>query len=365
MAKIDITKIDRNMQQQKIDPAGLRWLDPRDGGFQVLGLYWFDREKRYHRFPKKITRRILRPELISLAACPAGGQLRFRTDSRRIVIAVKNTPSVGSGKMPETNRSGCDLYLGGPGQEVYWSTGWPVPGKSEYTSELFSSKEKKMRDFRLNLPLYNGVKNLLLAIETDAELVPPTPLPIQKPVVIYGTSITQGGCGSRPGSTFTNRLSRSLQVEFLNFGFSGQGKNDPEMAELLTEIDDPAMFILDSQANSINPAYVRERVPRFLDILRKRYPELPIVIVTKIIYGPRYSLDVQMKQEFKKIYQRRKKAGDRNLYFIDGSKCWPETDTENTVDGVHPTDAGFEKMALYLEPRLRKILESYGYSVNG
>ncbi len=267
--------------------------------------------------------------------------------------------------MPETNRSGCDLYLGGPGHEVFWSNGWPVPGKSEYTAELFSSKEKKIRDFRLNLPLYNGVKDLLLAIETDAELLPPTPLPIKKPVVIYGTSITQGGCASRPGSAFTSRLSRSLQAEFLNFGFSGQGQNDPEMAQLLTEIDDPAMFILDSYANSISPAHVRERVPRFLDILRKRYPELPIVIVTKIIYGPRYGYFLPMKQEFREIYRRRKKAGDRNLFFIDGSKCWPETDTENTVDGIHPTDAGFAKMAQYLEPKLRRILESYGYSVNG
>ena len=364
MAKIDITKIDRLMAQKKIDPEGLRWLDPRDGGFDVLGLYWFDREKRYNRFPRKMSRKKLRPALLQLAVCTAGGQLRFRTDSRRIVISVKNPPIKSAGKTPETARSGCDLYIGEPGHEIFWANGWPLPGKCEYTAELFRSEEKKVRDFRLNFPLYNGIKEFLIALETDAELLPPTPLPIPKPVVIYGTSITQGGCASRPGSAFTNRLSRSLQAEFLNFGFSGQGQNDPEIAEMLTEISDPAMIIIDSQANSIDQAHVRERVPRFLDILRASFPEVPIVIVSRIIYGPRYGSEVPLKKEFQKIYRRRRKAGDRNLFFIDGSKCWAREDTENTVDGAHPTDAGFAKMALYLDPPLRKILKAYGYAID-
>lgn len=364
MGKIDIAKIDRNMQQQQIDPEGLRWLDPRDGGFDVLGLHWFDREKRYNRFPRKMSRKKLRPALLQLAVCTAGGQLRFRTDSRRIVISVKNTPIRSAGKTPETARSGCDLYVGGPGHEVFWNIGWPVPGRYEYTAELFRSEEKKMRDFRLNFPLYNGMRSFLIALETEAELLPPTPLPIRKPIIIYGTSITQGGCASRPGSAFTNRLSRSLQAEFLNFGFSGQGKNDPEIAELLTEVRDPAMIIIDSQANSPGIDHVRERVPAFLDILRKQFPEIPIVIISKIIYAPRFGSEVPMAMEFKKIVQRRRRKGDRNLFFIDGSKCWPHEDTENTVDGIHPTDAGFAKMALCLDPPLRKILKAYGYSVN-
>ena len=105
MAKIDITKIDRLMAQQKIDPEGLRWLDPRDGGFDVLGLHWFDREKRYNRFPRKMSWKKLRPALLHLAVCTAGGQLRFRTDSRRIVISVKNPPIKSAGKTPETAKA--------------------------------------------------------------------------------------------------------------------------------------------------------------------------------------------------------------------------------------------------------------------
>ena len=362
MKNLDIEKIDRYMQRSKIDPKGLRWFDPRDGIFEVSGFYWFDKEKRYHRFPRKMKKRLPRPALEHLASCTAGGQLRFRTDSCRIVLSVKITSSIVSATMAETGRSGFDLYLGKPGSEVFWAPALPVPGKKEYVSEIFTAKDRKMRDFRINFPLYNGVSKLSVALDQDAVLLPPEPLPVSKPIVIYGTSITQGGCASRPGSAFTNRLSRELQAEFLNFGFSGHGQNDPEIAELLAEIKDPAMYIIDSEANSVSAEKVRERVPRFLDILRKDHPDVPIVIVTKVCYGPRYDGSVipLLKEEFRKIYRSRKRAGDKNLYFVDGSSFWSEEDcTENTIDGAHPTDLGFARMAKKLKPILLKLLIKY------
>ncbi|MBQ9337201.1 MAG: SGNH/GDSL hydrolase family protein [Lentisphaeria bacterium] len=362
MQKLDMEKIDRYMQRKKIDPAGLRWLDPRDGVFEVSGFYWFETEKRYHRFPRKMSRSSIPQAVKTLASCTAGGQLRFRTDSRRIVLSVKTVGKTPRVTMAETGRSGFDLYVGKTGSEIFWDTAKPVSGKTEYVSEIFRTKSRKMREFRLNFPLYNGVSKLSVALEEDARLLPPSPLPVKKPIVIYGTSITQGGCASRPGSAFTNRLSRELQAEFLNFGFSGHGQNDPEAAELLAEVEDPAMYILDSEANSISAEKVRERVPRFLDILRRDHPETPIVIVTKVPYGPRYSQEIPiLKEEFRKIYQTRKKAGDRNLYFVDGTDFWaPEDYSENTVDGAHPTDLGFARMAEKLKPVLLKLLQKYG-----
>ena len=361
MKKLDIEKIDRYMQRNKIDPSGLRWFDPKNGEFEVSGFYWFSSEKRYHRFPRKMEKVELRPALHQLAVCTSGGQLRFRTDSRRIVISVKNTSNISSATMADTGRSGFDLYTGKPGSELFWDAAKPIPGKSEYAAEVFQTKNKKMRDFRLNFPLYNGVSELAVALEQDAALKPPTPLPVKKPIVIYGTSITQGGCASRPGSAFTNRLSRELQAEFLNFGFSGHGQNDPEIAELLAEIKDPAMYIIDSEANSVSAEKVRERVPRFLDILRRNHPDTPIVIVTKVPYGPRPSQNIpSLKEDFRKIYQDRKKAGDKNLYFVDGTDFWPVEDyTENTIDGAHPTDLGFARMTKKLKPVLLKLLKKY------
>ena len=142
MQKLNMEKIDRYMQRRKIDPAGLRWLDPRDGVFEVSGFYWFQSEKRYHRFPRKMSRSPIRAAVKQLASCTAGGQLRFRTDSRRIVLSVKVIGNIPSATMAETGRSGFDLYEGKPGNEIFWDTAKPVPGKTEYVSEIFRTKKR-------------------------------------------------------------------------------------------------------------------------------------------------------------------------------------------------------------------------------
>ena len=357
MPKLDIEKLDRYLRNAKIDPKGLRWLDPREEPFEVLGLYWFKSEKRWHRLPLKAEKCGIRPPVLELACCTAGGQLRFRTDSCRIVLSVR---TVSEAYTP--GRSGFDLYTGELGNELFWSSARPAIGQKEYSSELFHVSERKMREFRLNFPLYNGVEELSVGLEEGVSLLPPAPLPVKKPVVIYGTSITQGGCASRAGSAFTNQLSRRLQAEFLNFGFSGNGQNEPEMAQLLAEIEEPAMFIIDSEANSVSAELIRERVPRFLSILREKHPQVPIVIVTKVPYGPRYACEIPvLKEEFRTIYEARKRSGDRNIYFVDGTAFWSGDDyTENTIDGAHPTDLGFTRMADKLEPVLRQLMEQYG-----
>ena len=346
------------MARTKIDPTGLKFLDPRHGGFTVEGLYWFDSEKRYQRFPQAVEK-LIKPSVWALSCCTAGGQIRFATDSRRIVVSAKSLNCNYNSKMAETGRSGFDLYCGNPGEdEEFWNTVRPVPGELEFTDEVFHAEDKQIRHFRLNFPLYNGVEELFIGLEDDSTLLPPAPLKSKQPIVIYGTSITQGGCASRPGSAFTNILSRIFEMEFLNFGFSGNGQNHLEVAEILTEIKNPAMFILDSEANSISAELVNERVPRFLDIIRKAYPAIPILVLSKIPYGKRYAVELpSLKAEFKAIVEQKQAAGDQNIHFVDGSNFFAPNDySENTVDGAHPTDRGFAQMAQALEPVLRKFL---------
>ncbi|MBR7140497.1 MAG: SGNH/GDSL hydrolase family protein [Lentisphaeria bacterium] len=361
MKELDIEKLDRYMQRRKINPEGLKWHDPAGGIFKVEGLYWFDKEKRYNRFPSQLAPGH-NEKVVTLARCTAGAQIRFRTDSNRILLSVRNTSSSAGVTMAETGCRGFDLYTGTPGKEIFWNTALPISGDESYIDEIFYTDKKEMREFRLNFPLYNGVQKLSIALEENAVLLPPSPLAVKSPVVIYGTSITQGGCASRPGTAFTNRLSRALQAEFLNFGFSGNGVNDPETAELLSTIEDPALFIIDSEANSISAELIQQRVPRFLDILRAKHPQTPILIVTKVPYGYRYIKTLpSLKEEFRKIYLERQAAGDSNIYFFDGSTFWDQDDTEHNVDGAHPNDSGFALMAQKLEPILRELLKKYGF----
>lgn len=355
---MDIEKLDRYMARCAVDYTDIEFFDPRDGGFTLEGFYWFKDHSRYHRLPWAAEKSVT-PAVWTLAGCTAGGQLRFVTDSCRIIVSAKNIDVKSSPKMAETGRSGFDLYCGTPGvDEEFWNIARPHPGELEFTDEVFSVKEKKLRHFRLNFPLYNGVEELFIGLEKNSLILPPEPLKSSRPIVIYGTSITQGGCASRPGSAFTNILSRKLNMEFLNFGFSGNGQNHLAVAEILTQIKDPAMFILDSEANSISADLVNERVPQFLEIIRNAFPDIPIAVLSKIPYGKRYAVELpSLKAEFLRIVEEKQAAGDKNIFFVDGSDFFEPADySENTVDGAHPTDRGFAQMAEKLEPVLRKLL---------
>lgn len=355
---MDIKKLDRYMARSKIDLTDLEFFDPRTGNFSVEGLYWFDSEKRYQRLPQSAANSVP-PAIWTLSECPTGAQIRFQTDSCRIVVSGRRLDTVINPLMAETGRSGFDLYCGELGAEEFWNVVQPTANEQEFADQPFNVQEKKMRHFRLNFPLYSNIDEFFIGVEKGSSILPPAPLKSSRPIVIYGTSITQGGCASRPGSLFTNILSRKLQMEFLNFGFSGNGSNHLEVAKVLADIKNPGMFILDSEANSISAELIRERVPVFLDIIRQGYgQDVPIVVLSKVTYGQRYALELPvLKDEFRAIVEARQNSGDDNIFFVDGSSFFDTADySENTIDGAHPTDRGFFQMAQKLEPVLKEII---------
>ena len=351
----DVTKIDKYMQVGKADETGLAWLDPWEAPFQLSGLYRFNDEKKFQRIPKEMMEG-LRPGLLSLAKCTAGVQLRFRSDTTRVNLAVSVPKCRQSALQPQAGQYGFDLYVDG----IYWSLTQVTDNSKPYRFELFNCQPAKMREFVLNFPLYNGVNYLRIGLDENAKLEAPTPHAISRPVVIYGTSITQGGAASRPGMCFTNIISRKLNVEMLNFGFSGLGQNDLKMAEILAEIKTPAMYIIDSEANSVSSEKVNERVPVFLDVLRKAHPDVPILVLSKVKYGPRYAAQCPIfKEHFRRIVQERQLAGDRNIHFLDGSNFFGPDDEyfDCTTDSAHPNDLGFYRMAKAIAPVMKDLLK--------
>ena len=351
----DVTKIDKYMQVGKADETGLAWLDPWEAPFQLSGMYRFSDEKKFQRIPQKMMEG-LRPGLISLAKCTTGFQLRFRSNTTRINLAVSVPKCKQSSLQAQAGQYGFDLYVDG----VYWSLTQVPDNTKPYKFELFNNKNAKMREFVLNFPLYNGVNYLRIGLDENAKVEAPTPRAISKPVVIYGTSITQGGAASRPGMAFTNIISRKLNIDILNFGFSGMGQNERKVAEILAEIKEPAMYIIDSEANSVSSAKVNERVPVFLDILRKAHPNVPILVLSKVKYGPRYGSQIPLlKEEFRKIVEQRQQAGDQNIHFLDGSDFFGPDDEyfECTTDSAHPNDLGFFRMAKAITPVVKKLLK--------
>lgn len=361
--KVSPYQLDQNMKIDNARGDDLLWHSPLDEPFQVSGFAWFDTEHKYRRLPAAPDVPI-RPEVNALANCTSGGQIRFCTNSRTVSVRVRLTAGASMYHMPPTGECGMDAYLGGPREWRHAGTTRFQPGQIEYESSLFNVEDhdRKVHSFLFNMPLYQGVEELWIGLEPDAELLAPEPYDCAKKVIVYGTSITQGGCASRPGMSYTNILSRRLHLEFINLGFSGNGKGEPELAELAAQIGEPACLVVDYEANCGGTEAYQQTLPQYIETYRKFHPEVPIILVSRIPHGgesfmPEILEGRLARRKFQvDLIRQLTEAGDHHLTFVDGSELLGNDPGEATVDGVHPTDLGFQRMADGLEPVLRQVI---------
>lgn len=359
---VGIAKYDRLMRVGGLHLEGIEWRSPKEPPFRLVGFPWIARDDVYRRMPLKPSHPL--PEAVdALANCTAGGQIGFRTDSGRLAIAVHLAGPSTMDHMPATGQSGFDGYVGLPFRQRYLATTRMAPSRRQYAHLLFDLPSGELRSVTLNFPLYQGVKKVLVGLDAGARLLPPPPFEDERPIVIYGTSITQGGCASRPGMAWTNILSRRLNRPVVNLGFSGSGRGEPEVARVIAEIPDPAMFVLDYEANAGALKMLRKSFPVFLRILRRTHPRVPILVITKNRYAiENFSPEARRARLANRDFQRNvvrtlHAKGDRHLFFHDGSTVLGADDWEEfAVDGVHPTDFGFSRIAGALLPTFRSIL---------
>jgi hypothetical protein len=296
----------------------------------------------------------------SLANCCAGGQLSFRTDSPRIAVEAEFAHGHTMDHMPPTGQIGFDCYTGECGNMLYASTLRFDAKCKAYKVPLLGNLNHEMRQFTINFPLRNEkLLTLKIGIAPEAELLAPYSYKSEKKIVVYGTSITQGGCASRPGMCYTNILSRKIDAEFVNLGFSGNGKGEPEVMKTIASIPDMGLFIMDYEANIGNDIY--ENLAPSIDIIRSAYPVLPIVLISRIAYGqenlmPENAANALKRRDFQRDFvEKRNRAGDNNIFFIDGSEFFDGDPGEYAVDGCHATDYGFAVMAGKIYPTIREL----------
>jgi lysophospholipase L1-like esterase len=339
---------------------GVIWFDPMTEPFQLIGFEWIKNDGVFRRLPLYPNWEI--PEAVDdLANQTAGGQLRFRTNSNKIFLNVKLSNGSNMYHMPPTGQSGFDLYVEDKGEQRYKQTSRFDHGAKEYGAVFDVGNENRFQAFTINFPLYNAVDALSIGIEDNTVIKEARPFKVRGKVVIYGTSITQGGCVSRPGMAYSNILSRKLDVEFVNLGFSGNGKGEPEIAHIINQISDVRLVILDYEANANNT--IQGNIGPFVDILRGEHPDVPILIMSKIrvAYAVEGSEALERllgnRDYLKEMVLNREKAGDKNIYFIDGSTVLGDDYYECTVDRIHPTDLGSYRIAGALLEGIQKILK--------
>ncbi len=358
-----IEDIDKNLVvETTITEPDIVWFDAKEAPFEIFGVQYDAAQGCYVRIPQKTAEGISVHVSGSLNRCTAGGRVRFRTDSPYIAIRAVMANGNPMCHMPLTGQSGFDLYRTVDGRDTFFRTFVPPRGMTEgYSSAHYT--DRTYRDYTINFPLYDGVKELYIALKRSARIGAPTPYEIEKPVVYYGSSITQGGCASRPGNAYQSVISRRLSVDHVNLGFSGSAKGERAMAEYIATLDMSA-FVLDYDHNTNNHDHLRETHLPFYRTVRAAHPTLPIVIVTAPdvllkgngVYG--YGVFTTRREIIRETYETALREGDKNVYFIDGAELFAGEEWDScSVDGTHPNDLGFHRMAMRIGAELEKILK--------
>ncbi len=340
------------------DPPALRWIAPAN--LEVDGLPWYAENKgELYRLPVRSQDKF--PQAVwNLAKSPSGARLRFRTDSTAVAVRLEYPSPPDMRNMHAFGQTGVDLYVDG----AYWGTAIAdrdaKPGKVyEHVYFDLHSQARRRREIAIYLSLYKPVKVLGVGVDPDAKVEAAKPFAATKPVVFYGTSITQGGCASHSGTSYQAILGRMLNVDFVNLGFSGAGKGEPDVARAVAEIDASA-FVLDFAQNNPTIESLREVYAPFLETLRAKHPDTPILVITPIFSAREaQATDTRleaMRAHIRQVASSRIAAGDGHIQIVEGTDLLGSTRADGLVDGTHPNDLGFEWMAEGLAPRLRKML---------
>jgi lysophospholipase L1-like esterase len=334
------------------------WFDIRQ--FGVEGRGWNDTKAFYDRLPAK-AEGIVRQPVWELSRNSAGVSVRFVTDATTIRARWALTdPWLYLPNMTAIGKSGLDLYVKTEKGWHWLAVGQPTAQTNEVT--LVENLLPGKREYLLYLPLYNGTKFVELGVPPGAaiETAGPWGPGVRKPIVFYGTSILQGLSASRPGMVHSAILGRKFNYPTINLGFSGNGKMEPEMADLLAELD-PSIYVLDCLPNMVADE-IKERVEPFVKKLRAAHPDVPIVLVEDrtmqdsfLIAGRMEYYHLKDRAELKAAYERLQKDGVKNLFYIPGEHLFGD-DGEGSTDGSHPNDLGFTRQAEIFAKVLEPLL---------
>ena len=344
----NIADIDKNFKvEASLNLPDMKLYDVKQPPFSFYGVF-HDGEK-FLRIPDAVAETVS-GAVRNLNHHTAGGRVRFKTDSPYIAIHAEMENITRMGHFAPCGSSGFDLYVG---NKFYNSFVPSTDMESGYESfRDFATSE--MREITIHFPLYSGVRELYIGLSENAVIEQASPYAVEVPVVYYGSSITQGGCASRPGMAYENILSTRLKIDHINLGFSGSAKAEDAIIAYLAEMTMSA-FVLDYDHNAPTTEHLKNTHEKLFKAVRAKHPSLPIVIMNR----PRQGLSAAEKDRLtiiRQTYENAKANGDQNVYFISGEELMAVAGDEGLVDGCHPTDLGFFSMATAIEPILRSIL---------
>lgn len=345
--------------------AQMVWHDPMQAAESVMQNQAFVEEiQGYARLPKRAEGKV-RDAVWSLAQHSAGVMIAFYTTSPDVEVRYTTTSqSYAMPHMPATGVSGVDLYrIDSDGVEAYCAGRYSFGEDGvtyKYTGMPTSPQHHRLGyEYRLYLPLYNGVKSMQIGVKEGSEFRF-VPTRAERPIVLYGTSIAQGGCVSRPAMAWGTILQRALDMPLVNMGFSGNGRLEREVLDFICETN-ARLYILDCLPNILeDPVEDIERLT--LEAVRqiRQSSAEPILLVDHVGYT---TFDTNPKNQdyvtvankaSRRAYEQLLREGVENLFYITREQMG--ITYEMAVDGNHLTDLGQMQQARAIEAVVRDIL---------
>jgi lysophospholipase L1-like esterase len=353
---MDIAKVDKNFVLANVAEKDVKWRNALEKPFGLFGVRFEEESGFYVRMPRSVSKEVSEG-VHFLATHTSGGRLRFSTDSEYVAIQCVAPNNGVMSHIPIVGQNGFSVYENGvcigmvtPSYNTLKDSGAEM---SFDGIKYFRTKGKK--EVEIYFPLYNGVKSLYIGLQERCQVETGAAYEKDGFVLFYGSSITQGGCASRPGNDYVAHLSRWMNTDVVNLGFSGNGCGERVMAEYMAGLN-PSVYVLDYAYNS-SPEQLEERHYALYETLRTAHPETPILFIT----NPDFEYDtvgVGRRNVVRSTWLRAKRQGDKNVAFIDGEKLFGKFDRDScTVDTCHPNDLGFYRMAQKIYPALKKWLD--------
>lgn len=353
---VKIESLDKNFSVKKEKNEGMISYSIPNDAFALYGIFYDEKEKRFMRMDYETAGKV--SEGVQwLSRCTSGGRLRFYTNAKKMELTATYTDLNKMSHMSLLGSSGFTLIV--EGKKGNNPRACFMPGFNDEKGFHGSANlSGEMQEYILYFPLYNDVKSLTISLNENAVIKKGNAYRNIKPILYYGSSITQGGCASRPDTCYPALISRWNNIDFINLGFSGNCLGEKIMAEYLSQIE-CSLFVCDYDHNSPSVEHLKRTQFEVYKIFRSKQKYTPILFLTK----PDIRLWNEYKDFRKAIYNNYKKAkaqGDNQVYFLGGEAYYGNADSDLcSVDGCHPNDLGFYKMAKKIYAKMLKINKNF------
>jgi len=354
----DISSIDKNLKvETKFDLPDVKLYDVRQEPFDLYGFYHAKKEPAFCRLPEDVAK-ATNEGVAYLATNTAGGRVRFATDSQYVALKAIMPGASFMPHMPICGSTGFDIYEIKEDRTDYVGTFMPPTDIKEGYESVARFGSRRMRQLMIHFPLYAPVKDLYLGFQEDAKVEHGAPYKDIKPIVYYGSSITQGGCASKPGDAYQSMISAKRNIDHINLGFSGSARGEQVMAEYIAKLD-MSIFVMDYDHNAPNVEHLQNTHWPFYRTIREKNPDLPILMISMPSMYPDIEEDTKRRAVIRGSYERALAEGDKNVAFLDGGTLFDGSFDRNacTVDRCHPTSLGFERMAYHIDAALAPWLD--------